>query len=75
MLDCIPLIAITGQEPRCMIGTNAFQETLIVEEIRFMGVLSSGERGFGECMRREGYIWKWGVVRGFDTSATFFFSF
>jgi hypothetical protein len=57
-----------------MIGTDAFQETLIVKEIRFMGVLSSGERGgFGECMRREGYIWKWGVVRGSGTSTTFFF--
>ncbi|KAG0496187.1 hypothetical protein HPP92_000878 [Vanilla planifolia] len=32
MLDSIPLVAITGQVPRRMIGTDAFQETPIVEE-------------------------------------------
>ncbi|XP_030476676.2 acetolactate synthase 2, chloroplastic-like [Syzygium oleosum] len=34
MLDSIPLIAITGQVPRRMIGTDAFQETPIVEVTR-----------------------------------------
>ncbi|CAN0924696.1 Acetolactate synthase 3, chloroplastic [Linum grandiflorum] len=31
MLDSVPLVAITGQVPRRMIGTDAFQETPIVE--------------------------------------------
>nr|WOV65532.1 acetolactate synthase 1 [Linum usitatissimum] len=31
MLDSIPIVAITGQVPRRMIGTDAFQETPIVE--------------------------------------------
>ncbi|GKE76388.1 acetolactate synthase [Tanacetum coccineum] len=31
LLDSVPLIAITGQVPRMMIGTDAFQETPIVE--------------------------------------------
>ncbi|KAF8036971.1 hypothetical protein BT93_B0023 [Corymbia citriodora subsp. variegata] len=34
MLDSIPIIAITGQVPRRMIGTDAFQETPIVEVTR-----------------------------------------
>ncbi|KAK7282046.1 hypothetical protein RIF29_10543 [Crotalaria pallida] len=34
MMDSIPLIAITGQVPRRMIGTDAFQETPIVEVTR-----------------------------------------
>nr|KJB27912.1 hypothetical protein B456_005G016500 [Gossypium raimondii] len=34
MIDSIPLVAITGQVPRRMIGTDAFQETLIVEVTR-----------------------------------------
>ncbi|KAG4180013.1 hypothetical protein ERO13_A10G138800v2 [Gossypium hirsutum] len=34
MLDSIPLVAITGQVPRRMIGTDAFQETPIVEVTR-----------------------------------------
>lgn len=34
MLDSIPLVAITGQVPRKMIGTDAFQETPIVEVTR-----------------------------------------
>jgi acetolactate synthase-1/2/3 large subunit len=33
-LDSIPLIAITGQVPRSVIGTDAFQETPIVEVCR-----------------------------------------
>jgi len=31
MLDSVPMVAITGQVPRRMIGTDAFQETPIVE--------------------------------------------
>lgn len=31
MLDSVPLVVITGQVPRRMIGTDAFQETPIVE--------------------------------------------
>ncbi|KAK4750695.1 hypothetical protein SAY87_004177 [Trapa incisa] len=34
LLDSIPMIAITGQVPRRMIGTDAFQETPIVEVSR-----------------------------------------
>ncbi|XP_038695864.1 acetolactate synthase, chloroplastic-like [Tripterygium wilfordii] len=34
MLDSIPLVAITGQVPRPMIGTDAFQATPIVEVTR-----------------------------------------
>ncbi|XVF29394.1 hypothetical protein REPUB_Repub15cG0117400 [Reevesia pubescens] len=34
MLDSIPLVAIMGQVPRRMIGTDAFQETPIVEVTR-----------------------------------------
>uniref|UniRef100_A0A7N0UQT5 Acetolactate synthase n=1 Tax=Kalanchoe fedtschenkoi TaxID=63787 RepID=A0A7N0UQT5_KALFE len=34
LLDSIPLVAITGQVPRKMIGTDAFQETPIVEVTR-----------------------------------------
>ncbi|PPD87296.1 hypothetical protein GOBAR_DD15781 [Gossypium barbadense] len=34
MIDSIPLVAITGQVPRRMIGTDAFQETPIVEVTR-----------------------------------------
>ncbi|KAK4271524.1 hypothetical protein QN277_020208 [Acacia crassicarpa] len=34
LLDSVPLIAITGQVPRRMIGTDAFQETPIVEVTR-----------------------------------------
>ncbi|KAJ7967585.1 Acetolactate synthase [Quillaja saponaria] len=34
MLDSIPIAAITGQVPRRMIGTDAFQETPIVEVTR-----------------------------------------
>ncbi|XP_010550735.1 PREDICTED: acetolactate synthase 3, chloroplastic [Tarenaya hassleriana] len=33
-LDSVPLVAITGQVPRRMIGTDAFQETPIVEVTR-----------------------------------------
>ena len=33
-LDSIPLVAITGQVPRSVIGTDAFQETPIVEVCR-----------------------------------------
>ena len=29
--DSVPLIAITGQVPKCLMGTNTFQETPIVE--------------------------------------------
>ncbi|XAR50331.1 Acetolactate synthase [Bertholletia excelsa] len=34
MLDSVPIVAITGQVPRRMIGTDAFQETPIVEVTR-----------------------------------------
>ncbi|GBG70812.1 hypothetical protein CBR_g8112 [Chara braunii] len=34
MMDSVPLVAITGQVPRRMIGTNAFQETAIVDVTR-----------------------------------------
>ncbi|KAL5725624.1 acetolactate synthase [Ranunculus cassubicifolius] len=34
LLDSIPIVAITGQVPRRMIGTDAFQETPIVEVTR-----------------------------------------
>ncbi|XP_050375689.1 acetolactate synthase 2, chloroplastic [Argentina anserina] len=34
LLDSIPMVAITGQVPRRMIGTDAFQETPIVEVTR-----------------------------------------
>lgn len=34
LLDSIPMVAITGQVPRAMIGTDAFQETPIVEITR-----------------------------------------
>jgi len=34
MLDSVPLVAITGQVPRRLIGTDAFQETPIVEVTR-----------------------------------------
>lgn len=34
LLDSVPLVAITGQVPRWMIGTDAFQETPIVEVTR-----------------------------------------
>ncbi|KAI4332736.1 hypothetical protein L6164_017620 [Bauhinia variegata] len=34
LLDSVPLVAITGQVPRRMIGTDAFQETPIVEVTR-----------------------------------------
>ena len=33
-MDCVPMIAITGQVPRPVIGTDAFQETPIVEVCR-----------------------------------------
>ncbi|KAF3795459.1 Uncharacterized protein EJ110_NYTH04739 [Nymphaea thermarum] len=36
LLDSIPLVAITGQVPRRLIGTEAFQETPIVEVTRFI---------------------------------------
>ncbi|KAL1301354.1 hypothetical protein AAHE18_18G246800 [Arachis hypogaea] len=32
MMDSIPIVAVTGQVPRRMIGTDAFQETPIVEQ-------------------------------------------
>ncbi|XP_016170834.1 acetolactate synthase 3, chloroplastic [Arachis ipaensis] len=34
MMDSIPIVAVTGQVPRRMIGTDAFQETPIVEVTR-----------------------------------------
>ncbi|KAJ8563604.1 hypothetical protein K7X08_032056 [Anisodus acutangulus] len=34
MFDSIPIVAITGQVPCSILGTNAFQETPIVEAIR-----------------------------------------
>ncbi|KAH6799197.1 chlorsulfuron/imidazolinone resistant 1 [Perilla frutescens var. frutescens] len=34
LLDSVPMVAITGQVPRFMIGTDAFQETPIVEVTR-----------------------------------------
>jgi acetolactate synthase-1/2/3 large subunit len=34
LLDSVPLVAITGQVPRKLIGTDAFQETPIVEVTR-----------------------------------------
>ncbi|GAA0158463.1 ligase [Lithospermum erythrorhizon] len=34
MMDSVPMVAITGQVPRRMIGTDAFQETPIVEVTR-----------------------------------------
>eukprot|EP00210_Caulerpa_lentillifera_P008195 g7825.t1 len=34
LLDSVPLVAITGQVPRRFIGTDAFQETPIVEILR-----------------------------------------
>ncbi|XP_004307144.1 PREDICTED: acetolactate synthase 2, chloroplastic [Fragaria vesca subsp. vesca] len=34
LMDSIPMVAITGQVPRRMIGTDAFQETPIVEVTR-----------------------------------------
>ncbi|XP_057972387.1 acetolactate synthase 2, chloroplastic-like [Malania oleifera] len=34
LLDSIPIVAVTGQVPRGMIGTDAFQETPIVEVTR-----------------------------------------
>eukprot|EP00897_Mesotaenium_endlicherianum_P007556 jgi/Mesen1/6829/ME000350S05937 len=34
LLDSVPLVAITGQVPRAIIGTDAFQETPIVEVTR-----------------------------------------
>ena len=34
MLDSVPLVAITGQVPRALIGSDAFQETPIVEITR-----------------------------------------
>ncbi|KAJ9152715.1 hypothetical protein P3X46_026250 [Hevea brasiliensis] len=34
LLDSVPLVAITGQVPRRMIGTDAFQETPIIEVTR-----------------------------------------
>ncbi|OMP05814.1 hypothetical protein CCACVL1_01823 [Corchorus capsularis] len=34
LLDSIPIVAITGQVPRRMIGTDAFQETPIIEVTR-----------------------------------------
>ena len=34
LLDSVPMVAITGQVPRPMIGTDAFQETPIVEITR-----------------------------------------
>ena len=34
MLDSIPVVAITGQVPRKLIGSDAFQETPIVEVTR-----------------------------------------
>lgn len=34
MLDSVPLVAITGQVPRKLIGSDAFQETPIVEVTR-----------------------------------------
>ena len=34
LLDSVPVVAITGQVPRPMIGTDAFQETPIVEITR-----------------------------------------
>src|SRR5687768_11614405 len=33
-LDSVPLVAITGQVPQSVIGTDAFQETPIVEVCR-----------------------------------------
>lgn len=34
LLDSVPIVAVTGQVPRKMIGTDAFQETPIVEVTR-----------------------------------------
>merc|ERR1711933_267812 len=34
LLDSVPLVAITGQVPRKLIGSDAFQETPIVEVTR-----------------------------------------
>lgn len=34
LLDSVPMVAITGQVPRKMIGTDGFQETPIVEVTR-----------------------------------------
>ncbi|KAG4381072.1 hypothetical protein GLYMA_15G072500v4 [Glycine max] len=39
MLDSVPLVAITGQVPRRMIGTDAFQETPIVEMLGMHGTV------------------------------------
>jgi hypothetical protein len=45
LLDSVPLVAITGQVPRKLIGSDAFQETPIVE-VRGGGV--RGGTGMGK---------------------------
>ena len=58
MLDSVPLVAITGQVPRRLIGTDAFQETPIVEarlpRVRlrlFAFAWQEGERGCSTAAR------------------------
>lgn len=47
LLDSVPLVAITGQVPRKLIGSDAFQETPIVE----VGRRGCGRRCvWGDCV-------------------------
>ncbi|PRQ22359.1 putative acetolactate synthase [Rosa chinensis] len=47
LLDSVPVVAITGQVPRRMIGTDAFQETPIVEVLtRLKPFRSAAEKAF-----------------------------
>lgn len=45
LLDSVPLVAITGQVPRKLIGSDAFQETPIVEVCACVCVLGEREGG------------------------------
>lgn len=56
MMDSVPLVAITGQVPRRMIGTDGFQETPIVEISRqARGVMRRHLRGVGGALSRRGW--------------------
>uniref|UniRef100_A0A0D3A960 acetolactate synthase n=1 Tax=Brassica oleracea var. oleracea TaxID=109376 RepID=A0A0D3A960_BRAOL len=52
MLDSVPLVAITGQVPRRMIGTDAFQETPIVEVTRPVLYVGGGSLNSSEELGR-----------------------
>lgn len=59
LLDSVALVAITGQVPRKLIGSDAFQETPIVE----VGWLLAGSAGCEACVAWRCCLCVWSVCR------------